>query len=110
MTSSFFSKFDQKLVFYLEDAKVPYYLVRNKIDIDIKDNEEDYGIGEEDTLNLMKEELKTKVGEFLGKSVGKMVYCISSKFARSEEYDAKILLNDIVTEALGNRGVKTSTF
>jgi len=57
VTSGAFSEVDSKLIQQLLAFKVPYYLVRNKVDQDVVNNIEDNGVSVEATVSEIRREL-----------------------------------------------------
>mmetsp|Transcript_78799 Transcript_78799/g.255296 ORF Transcript_78799/g.255296 Transcript_78799/m.255296 type:complete len:289 (-) Transcript_78799:457-1323(-) len=79
----------------LQRLRIPYFMVRSKVDIDVSNNINDLGSSPEETLRVIREDMMR-----LG--VAKP-YLISSR--QRERYDMKSLLQDGFLAALCSRGV-----
>mmetsp|Transcript_55571 Transcript_55571/g.121723 ORF Transcript_55571/g.121723 Transcript_55571/m.121723 type:complete len:410 (+) Transcript_55571:340-1569(+) len=58
MTSDAWTEHDLELVLMLQKFQVPFYMVRNKVDQDIRNNEEDFGMPATSTVSQIREDLK----------------------------------------------------
>lgn len=69
----------------LEQHQVPFLMVRTKVDIDVMNNMTDNDVGEEDTLNTIRDEFFKQHGNHRS-------YLVSSR--DPEKYDMPVLLRD----------------
>lgn len=86
VTAGRFTTTEVELKAELEQHKVPFFMVRTKVDIDVWNNMEDNGMDERATLNLIKEDLQNKHGV-------ENPYLVSSRDDKA--FDMPRLLNDL---------------
>lgn len=72
----------------LRSFSVPHFMVRNKVDADIANNQDDHGLTADSTLDSMREDMK--------KQGVRQPYLVSSKIARKAEFDMEKLKADAI--------------
>lgn len=86
VTASRYTETEIMIAEALRKFQVPYFMVRNKVDSDITNNDEDHGISADETIASIREDMRTQgVSE---------PYLISSKFANRERFDLPQLIHD----------------
>jgi len=98
VTSGAFSEMDLDLIQQLLAFKVPYYIVRNKVDQDVANNLEDNGVGVNDTLSEIRQELLHNGCDPL------RTFLISAKHPDSDHYDFGLLIRTMALDVSSIRG------
>uniref|UniRef100_A0A7S1S5E5 IRG-type G domain-containing protein n=1 Tax=Alexandrium catenella TaxID=2925 RepID=A0A7S1S5E5_ALECA len=80
----------------LRRLRIPYFMVRSKVDIDVTNNFNDLGVTTEDTLKAIRDDMK-RLGV-------RCPYLVSSR--RRDMYDMHALVHDSFLAALHNRGLE----
>lgn len=110
VTSTRFTEAELLLAEELQKFKVPYFMVRNKVDVDvaseIDDEEEDAGtLSPEERDEIAQQTLNCIKSYFTSEYKLDDVYCISSKRKFREKYDFVRLEQDMEAGILRQRGV-----
>mmetsp|Transcript_18543 Transcript_18543/g.42037 ORF Transcript_18543/g.42037 Transcript_18543/m.42037 type:complete len:291 (+) Transcript_18543:122-994(+) len=80
----------------LQRLRIPYFMVRSKVDIDVSNNLNDLGITPEETLQTIREDMKRLGVE--------SPYLVSSR--QRDKFDMHSLLHDSLFAALRSRGLE----
>lgn len=86
VTASRYTETEILIAEELQRFNVPYIMVRNKVDADVTNNEEDHGTPADETLESIRADMQQQ-------GVGRP-YLISSKLARSKDFDLDQLKAD----------------
>lgn len=86
VTASRYTETEILIAEELQRFNVPYFMVRNKVDADVTNNEEDHGTPADETLESIRADMQQQ-------GVGRP-YLISSKLARSKDFDLEQLKAD----------------
>merc|ERR1719401_2268137 len=81
----------------LRHFSVPHFMVRNKVDADIANNEDDHGIPADRTLASIEADMQ--------RQGVRQSYLISSKFANREEFHLAQLKTDVILAICDARAV-----
>lgn len=81
----------------LHKFSVPHFMVRNKVDSDIANNEDDHGISAKNTVQSVREDMQRQ-------GVPRP-YLLSSKFSRRDEFDMEQLKKDALQAVCDAREV-----
>lgn len=100
VTSGFFSEFDLRVIAHLQDAGVPYFLVRNKIDCDIADGERDLEMNADEVIADVRAAMESNPHI----PDGKPVYLISALRNNLNKFDGPALMEDVKNKALERFG------
>mmetsp|Transcript_8118 Transcript_8118/g.18089 ORF Transcript_8118/g.18089 Transcript_8118/m.18089 type:complete len:397 (-) Transcript_8118:117-1307(-) len=87
LTASRYTETEIMIAEELHQFAVPYFMVRNKVDADISNNEDDHGVVEEDTLCSLRSALEQQGV--------RRPYLVSSKFAHRDGFDMTQLKSDV---------------
>mmetsp|Transcript_94978 Transcript_94978/g.188139 ORF Transcript_94978/g.188139 Transcript_94978/m.188139 type:complete len:343 (-) Transcript_94978:297-1325(-) len=98
VTSGAFSETDLDLIQQLLAFKVPYYVVRNKVDQDVVNNAEDNGARVDETLSEIRQELLHNGCDPL------RTFLISAKDPHCGHYDFGLLLRTMALDVSSIRG------
>merc|ERR1712232_379431 len=80
----------------LKLLRIPYFMVRSKVDLDVTNNLNDLGVPPEETLKIIYEDMRRLGVEH--------PYLVSSR--QREKYDMKSLLHDSLFTVIRNRGMR----
>jgi len=80
----------------LQRLRIPYFMVRSKVDIDVSNNLNDLGISPEETLQTIREDMR-RLGV-------QSPYLVSSR--QRDKFDMHSLLHDSLFAALRSRGLQ----
>mmetsp|Transcript_155528 Transcript_155528/g.270553 ORF Transcript_155528/g.270553 Transcript_155528/m.270553 type:complete len:444 (+) Transcript_155528:79-1410(+) len=97
VTSDAFSEIEASLMNQLMDFKVPYYIVRNKVDQDVQNNAEDNGASVEDSLSEIRSELRDRGCD------PARTFLISAKHPQCADFEFGLLLRMMASDVVLQR-------
>lgn len=98
VTSDAFSEVEAALMRQLQQFKVPYYIVRNKVDQDVVNNAEDHNCSLEESLAEIRHELFDRGCE------PARTFLISAKNPRCADFEFGMLLRTMANDVVMQRG------
>mmetsp|Transcript_12022 Transcript_12022/g.21713 ORF Transcript_12022/g.21713 Transcript_12022/m.21713 type:complete len:494 (+) Transcript_12022:85-1566(+) len=113
MTSSRFTEAELLLVEELQRFKVPFFLVRNKVDVDVqseieKEEDDDSELSTETQAEVAQQTVNCIQAYFSAEYNLEKVYCISTKRKLRDQYDFAHLEEDIQSAVMQGRGAAES--
>lgn len=99
VTCGAFTESEAELLQQLAEFKVPYYIVRNKVDQDAVNNAEDYDIGVEETKLEIRKELIENGCE------ASRTFLVSAKHPERAEFEFGELLQAMASDAVAQRSL-----
>lgn len=97
VTADSFTEPELEIMCQLVRFRVPYYMVRNKVDQDVKNNYEDHGASAADTLHEIREEM-TSMGCDASRT-----HLLSAKSPESSDYEFAKLLKSMADDVQSQR-------
>lgn len=97
VTSDAFSEIEASLMNQLVDFKVPYYIVRNKVDQDVQNNAEDNGASVEESLSEIRSELRDRGCD------PARTFLISAKHPECADFEFGLLLRMMASDVVLQR-------
>lgn len=97
VTSDAFSEIEANLMTQLLDFKVPYYVVRNKVDQDVQNNAEDNGATVEESLSEIRRELVDRGCDTT------RTFLISAKHPECADFEFGLLLRMMASDVVLQR-------